>query len=625
MELKPGAKLGPYEILSRIGAGGMGEVWKARDTRLDRVVAIKTSAARFGERFEREARAVAALNHPHICTLYDVGPDYLVMEFVEGTEIKGPLPLDRALALAIHLAGALEAAHRKGITHRDLKPANILVTKTGIKVLDFGLAKFAQADVEESSETVSIAKGLTQEGAIVGTLQYMAPEQLQGKPTDARADIFSFGCVLHEMLTGKRAFDGSNTVSVIAAIMERPAPPIGDVAPASLDWALRRCLAKNPDERWQSASDLRAVLERVAGGESEIPGTAVRPLHKAWMIAAAMFAFVTAGLAFIHFRETPPQKDVVNLSITLPPESSLGYLAVSPDGRFIVATGLGGPTLYLRSLDSPEFRPVPGTEGARVPFWSPDSRQIGFFADAKLKITAITGGPATVLCDQTGLGLGGTWNRDGVILFSSGVLAAGPYGEGFLRRVNASGGACTAVAPGGQGASDDNTGAVPEFLPDGNHFLYASSGAVYAASIDGSMKRRKILNDNSSALYAPPVSGHGSGQLLFLRAASLMTQPFDAETLMTTGEGVRSGYTAGAIEHATSDAGQHCRQWDAGLGLPSEPAETAEMVRPCGKRFGRGQAARGLYGPRAVTRCEQRHRGRHRSDYRWHMAVRLPA
>src|SRR5665213_225697 len=271
MELKPGAKLGPYEILSAIGAGGMGQVWKARDSRLDRIVAIKTSAARFSDRFEREARAVAALNHPHICTLYDVGPDYLVMEYIEGSEIKGPLPLELALKYAIQFVSALEAAHRKGITHRDLKPANILVTKAGIKVLDFGLAKIEQSRAAAANDE-TLTRALTQEGSILGTLQYMAPEQLQGKVTDTRADIFSFGCVLYEMLTGKRAFDGASTASVIAGILEREPPSINDVAPSSLDWAMRLCLAKDPDERWQSARDLRAALERVT--VTEIDATA---------------------------------------------------------------------------------------------------------------------------------------------------------------------------------------------------------------------------------------------------------------------------------------------------------------------------------------------------------------
>src|ERR1017187_10380481 len=243
MALAVGAKLGPYEIIAAIGKGGMGEVWKARDTRLDRIVAIKFCVAEFSERFEREARAIAALNHSNICQIYDVGPDYLVMEYVEGSEIKGPLPLDQALKAAIQLAGALEAAHRKSIVHRDLKPANILTTKSGVKVLDFGLAKLEAVRAAPSDATQT--RPLTQEGTIVGTLQYMAPEQLQGKPTDARSDIFSFGCVLYEILTGKRAFDGANAASVIAVVMEREAPSVGGVAPAALDRTLKRCLAKD--------------------------------------------------------------------------------------------------------------------------------------------------------------------------------------------------------------------------------------------------------------------------------------------------------------------------------------------------------------------------------------------
>jgi serine/threonine protein kinase len=272
--MTPGTRLGPFEILSRIGAGGMGQVWKARDTRLDRIVAVKTSAEKFSERFETEARAVAALNHPHICTLHDVGPNYLVMEYVEGQEIKGPMPLDQTLTYAIQLASALEAAHRKGITHRDLKPANILVTKAGIKVLDFGLAKIEQAKAAVAADEALTRAALTQEGSIIGTLQYMAPEQLQGKAIDTRADIFSFGCVLYEMLTGKRAFDGANSASVIAAILERPAPSVGNVAPAALDRLLKRCLAKNPDDRWQSAGDLRFELEWIASDGTEVRGQA---------------------------------------------------------------------------------------------------------------------------------------------------------------------------------------------------------------------------------------------------------------------------------------------------------------------------------------------------------------
>jgi len=271
MPLSPGEQLGPYEIVAPIGAGGMGEVYKARDTRLDRVVALKVSKAEFSERFEREARAVAALNHPNICTLHDVGRNYLVMEYIEGTPLKGPLPVDQALKYAAQICDALDAAHKKNIIHRDLKPANILVTKAGIKLLDFGLAKLGTSGIGQAPKSLddaTLSMALTGKNEIVGTLYYMSPEQLQAQATgqeiDGRSDIFSFGLVLYEMLTGKRAFEGSSPASVIAAIMERPAPSIADVAPGALDRVLRKCLAKDPDERWQSARDLKDELEWVS-------------------------------------------------------------------------------------------------------------------------------------------------------------------------------------------------------------------------------------------------------------------------------------------------------------------------------------------------------------------------
>jgi eukaryotic-like serine/threonine-protein kinase len=386
-----------------------------------------------------------------------------------------------------------------------------------------------------SEATLTMA--LTGKNEIVGTLYYMSPEQLQaqanGQEIDARSDIFSFGLVLYELLAGKRAFEGSSPASVIAAIMERPAPSIADVAPAALDRVLKRCLEKDPDNRWQTARDLKYSLGLAMETAASSAVPARTRFGMAGWLAAAVALPVAGGLALVHFREVPPEANAVSLSVKLAPDSVPGFLALSPDGRRLVVSGAGG--LELRSLDSPEFRPLPGTNGARVPFWSPDSRFVGFFAPGKLQIIPITGGPPTDLCDQVGLGLGGTWNRAGVILFSSGVLAAGPYGEGFLRKVNASGGACTEVTPGGPGTTEDNTGSIPEFLPDGNHFLYSSSGAIYVASLDG-MQRRKLLNDHSNALYAPPISGKGPGHVLFLRDATLMAQPFDPDKLVTAGE-----------------------------------------------------------------------------------------
>src|ERR1700687_3739839 len=281
MPLQPGDKLGPYEILAPIGKGGMGEVYRAHDPRLKRDVAIKVSAAQFSERFEREAQAIAALNHPNICQLYDVGPNYLVMEYIEGTPLKGPLPVDQALKYAVQICDALDAAHKKGITHRDLKPANILVAKAAIKLLDFGLAKLGTSGIGQAPkpDDATLTMALTGKNEIVGTLYYMSPEQLQaqanGQEIDGRSDIFSFGLVLYEMLTGKRAFEGSSPASVIAAIMERPAPSVADVAPAALDGVLKRCLEKDPENRWQTARDLRAELERIASGSGE---SAVAPV-----------------------------------------------------------------------------------------------------------------------------------------------------------------------------------------------------------------------------------------------------------------------------------------------------------------------------------------------------------
>ena len=303
MPLSVGDKLGPYEILAPIGAGGMGEVYRARDPRLGREVAIKISQAKFSERFEREARAVAALNHPHICQLYDVGPNYLVMEYIEGTPLKGPLPLDQALKYAVQICDALDAAHKKNITHRDLKPANILATKTGIKLLDFGLAKLGSAGTGQAAKTpddATLTMALTGRNEIVGTLYYMSPEQLQaqanGQEIDARSDIFSFGLVLYEMLTGKRAFEGSSPASVIAAIMERPAPSIADVAPPALDRVLRKCLAKDPDDRWQTARDLKDEMEWIVGQAHGLSPTGHGPVPQRWpWIAAAVLVIALAG------------------------------------------------------------------------------------------------------------------------------------------------------------------------------------------------------------------------------------------------------------------------------------------------------------------------------------------
>src|SRR5579864_9113047 len=335
MPLSPQTRLGPYEILAPIGVGGMGEVYKARDPRLDRIVAVKVSNEKFSDRFGREARAIAALNHPHICTLHDVGPNYLVMEYLEGQPIKGPLPLDQALKYASQICYALDAAHHKGITHRDLKPGNILLTKPGVKVLDFGLAKMEPPVATEETVTAT----LTGKGHILGTLQYMSPEQLHGQDADARSDIFSFGLVLYEMLTGKRAFEGSSPASVIAAIMERPAPSIADVAPPALERILKRCLAKDPDERWQTARDLKSELEWIASSSGQaIASPAPSPSRLGWKagIAAAVLALVAGAGWYLATRPADGQKTSVRLTIPLLPGQEItSYPAITRDGKTI--------------------------------------------------------------------------------------------------------------------------------------------------------------------------------------------------------------------------------------------------------------------------------------------------
>jgi serine/threonine protein kinase len=538
MDLKSGEKLGPYEILSQIGAGGMGHVWKARDPRLDRIVAIKTSAAKFSERFETEAHAVAALNHPNICTLYDVGSDYLVMEYVEGHEIKGPLPLDQTLTYAIQLASALEAAHRKGITHRDLKPANILVTKAGIKVLDFGLAKVEQTAAAVASDEALTRAALTREGSIIGTLQYMAPEQVQGKPAHAQADIFSFGCVLYEMLTGKRAFDGANSASVIAAILERPAPSVSEVAPAALDRVLKKCLAKDPDERWQAAHDLKTELTWIATGGTEVPGQAeARPTF--WIGATAVATLLLAGLAFVHFRPKPPvETPVIRSSIEMPGITALNPTspALSPDGRKLAfgvrsADGLG--QLWTRSLDSLIGQPISGAGAVQTPFWSPDSKSIGFFGEGKLMRIDAAGGPVLTLTDAAStrgaLAQGGTWNADGVIVFAASENESEP-----LRKIPASGGAVNQVTK-LDSAKKEFAHRWPWFLPDGRHFLFlgvaaggTSHGSIRIGSLD-SPEIQTLMEADSGAVYA-------QSHLLFLRGSTLMAQPFDPKALRLTGE-----------------------------------------------------------------------------------------
>ena len=509
--LKTGARLGPYQIQALIGEGGMGKVYRASDTRLGRTVAVKISGARFGERFEREARAVAALNHHHICHLYDVGPDYLVMEYIEGAPLKGPIPTDQVLKYAEQICDALDAAHRAGITHRDLKPANILLSKQGIKLLDFGLAQI------EAGPGDATLTHMTQAGAVMGTPAYMAPEQWEGT-ADARSDIYAFGCVLHEMLTGKR----------VSADRLPVAPPFEDI--------LRTCLEKDPDERWQSAREVKHALRWAAETKPPSAAPSQSRFRTAGWIAAGVFAVALAALAILHFREAPPLQQTLRATMAMPDGTAPSFhsFAISPDGRNLVisATVNGKVQLWLRAMNGLQAQPIPLTEDARFPFWSPDSRFIGFFASGKLKKIPAGGGPPQSLCDVP-TSRGGSWNRDNVIVFSPGNSGIS------IQRVSAAGGVPVDVT------RTKGNQRLPVFLPDGRHFLYLKRDAVandgtndngiYVSSLDGSENRR-VLPDISGVEFAPARKGERAGHILFVRENTLMAAPFEPVTAQIAGD-----------------------------------------------------------------------------------------
>ena len=523
--MTPGDKLGPYELLGPIGEGGMGEVWKARDTRLDRTVAIKVAKADFTDRFEREARAVAALNHPNICALYDVGVNYLVMELVDGVPLKGPLPVAKAIEYAGQILDALDSAHRKGITHRDLKPANILVTKQGIKLLDFGLAKQSGGPLKDSEARATAS--LTGEGQIVGTLQYMSPEQLQGGEADARSDIFGFGCVLYEMLSGKRAFEGASAASVIAAILERDPEPL-EVAPP-LDRVIRRCLAKDPDERFQTACDLKYNL-RLAS-ESQTQSATQKSRRWYWPAAAALLAAsALAGWAVSRAQVPTPQNQVVRLSLN-PPEggrfnTSNGF-AVSPDGRTLafLATADGKTGLWIRPLDgSKAARILPGTENALCPFWSTDSCSIAFTTGRKLMRVDLEGGMPAALCDS-GLTALGAWTNEGQIIFGT--------AEAGLQRVAASGGTPQPLTT-YDAVLGETAHRQPQQLPGGRIMFWVQAAksqdtGIYVTSLANPRERIKLVSTTSRGFYA-------AGRVLWLRGSTLVAQQYDPDHIRLTGD-----------------------------------------------------------------------------------------
>jgi serine/threonine protein kinase len=528
MDLKPGDKLGDrYQLLSKLGSGGMGEVWKARDTELDRDVALKVSKGEFTARFKQEARTIAAFNHPNICQIYDVGSNYIVMELIDGVQLSGPLPVDKAVAYAGQILDALDAAHRKGFTHRDLKPANVMVTAKGVvKLLDFGLAKQRVRELGPDDVT---GAALTKEGNITGTLQYMSPEQLNGKEADARSDIFAFGCVLYEMLSGKKAFSGSTTASVIAAIMEREPEPLETAPP--LDRVIRKCLMKDPDERFQTARDLKTALLWAVEGEGASSAPSRSRLSKMGWFAAVAATLVAVVFAVLYFRATTVTAPETRLDIVTPATNNPAAFALSPDGRKIayVASGDGASRLWVRSLDSTSAQPLPGTENAYSPFWSPDSRSLGFFADQKLKRIDLGGGQPQSLADvATTLISQGAWSEQGVILFNPSAVAG-------LSRVPASGGQVVAVTKLEKGQLGHRA---PRFLPGGNQFLFTSYGTdagLWLGSLNAGEPRRIsafALGTESAGEYLAP------GWLVRVRGNVLAAQRFDTRRGQLSGDPV---------------------------------------------------------------------------------------
>jgi eukaryotic-like serine/threonine-protein kinase len=555
MPLPSGTQVGPYKITGTLGAGGMGEVYRARDSRLERTVAIKilpqeiSSNPESKQRFQREAKTISGLNHPNICVLYDVGTqdgmDYLVMELVEGQSLaerleKGPLPLDQVLKYGAQIADALEKAHWAGIVHRDLKPGNLMLTATGAKLLDFGLAKEAAGIGNLATMTSARpVSPVTQEGTIVGTFQYMSPEQVEGKDVDGRSDIFSLGAVLYEMLTGKRAFEGKSQLSVASSILEREPEPISAVKPMTprgLEHIIRKCLAKEPEKRWQSAGDIASELQWVGGSHQQAGSEApAAPAGKktSWL-PWALSALLAAGLlaALMGMFRNQPAKQTEYFSAPFP--FSAHSMAIAPNGHTVaVASDNEAGTksvLWLYELGSREARSLPDTDGASFPFWSADGNSVGFFASGKLRKIEVGGRTVQTICDAPS-GRGATWNKDGVILFTP----SGRLGE-VINQIPASGGTPAPLTKLDL-TRKETSHRWPEFLPDGKHFLFmafnvagkAGTDAIFVGSLD-SKEIKKLADATSNASYAAP------GYLLFSRDKTLYAQKFDAEKLEVQGE-----------------------------------------------------------------------------------------
>jgi serine/threonine protein kinase len=590
MALTSGTKLGPYEILAPLGAGGMGEVYRAKDTRLDRTVAIKvlpahlSSSPELKQRMEREAKAISALQHANICTLHDIGSqdgtDFLVMEYLEGQTLadrlaKGALPIDQTLKIATEIAQALEKAHQQGIIHRDLKPANIMLTKAGAKLMDFGLAKPGLTNLGSANlgpaqaigpftpstptmnlaSLTSAASPLTQKGSIVGTFQYMAPELLQGAEADARSDLFSFGCVLYEMITGRRAFEGKSQLSVFTSILEKDPEPISasqPQAPPMLDRVVRACLAKDPADRIQSAHDVAMDLRWVSDAAPNESERSSAQLNKSWAAALAALLLVFVALAaFAGYRWAKSSEQTVSLHAEIPPPDKFsldttgdagGMPVLSPQGDKIAFVAHSGETklLWVRSLSSEAAQSLDGTAGAAHPFWSPDGRYIGFFAGGKVMKIAATGGPVAAMADAPN-SRGGSWSASDIIVFAPDFI-------GPLLKVGAQGGAAEAATV--LDRAKHTTERWPWCLPDGKHFIFLATShtggdpkqnGIYFGSLN-SRETHLVLATDSAAQYA-------SGYLLYRSSTALVAQPFDPQ------KGILSGSAIPLVSNLRDDVG----------------------------------------------------------------------
>jgi serine/threonine protein kinase/Tol biopolymer transport system component len=567
--IEAGTKLGRYEIRSKIGEGGMGEVYLARDPKIGRDVAIKVLPASLSRnrerlaRFEQEAQAAGSLNHPNILAIYDVqtedGAPYVVSELLAGETLRDviggiALPVRKALGFGLQIAQGLAAAHEKGIIHRDLKPENLFVTVDGrVKILDFGVAKLTETNSNSINTDLPTRKVNTEAGSVVGTVGYMSPEQLRAKPVDQRTDIFSFGTVLYEMLSGRKAFQKDSTADTISAILREDPPEVSETnknVNSGLERIVHRCLEKNREERFHSASDLAFALEALtavqSSGETSVVGGYRDKTSRTWLKISYRLGWATAALllvfnvlAALYFRRTEPRHQTVRFTLTAPENLTFGdSLALSPDGgrlAFVAMAATGEPSLWVRALDSVEAQNLKGTEGAAFPFWSPDGRYVAFFAGGKLKKIESTGGPIQILSDTAAETRGGSWSLDGTIIFSPAISSP-------LFKVSAIGGQPSQIT-----AFDMERGHTshrwPWFLPDGRHYLYFGRGGkkdlegVFVGSLD-SREAKFVLNSRVRAIYAPSVSDRSRGFLLYVRDGTLLAQPFDPTKLELSGEAV---------------------------------------------------------------------------------------